>query len=211
MPCRNRDRRHDDRLPAPGHEGDLRASSPGRRRTASRRRTSSSRSSTCSRTCPRRSSTSTATTRSRSRSARWTSWGIEKGLIGVGDRERRRASSRSSATPTGSSPPVNADPNEGMDGIREIVRRLREVRHPRRRLLPVGHVPAGRDQRQEDVPDLRQVRGARHPDLLLRRRARARASRWRRSTSSSSTRSCTTSPSSSSSPATAASRGRTSR
>ena len=44
--------------------------------------------------------------------------------------------------------------------------------------------PAGADQRQALLPDLRQVRRARHPDLLLRRRARARACRWRRRRSS---------------------------
>ena len=50
----------------------------------------------------------------------------------------------------------------------------RAVGHPRGDRLPVRVVPAGRDQRQEDVPDLCQVRGARPADLLLRRRARVR-------------------------------------
>ena len=95
------------------------------------------------------------------------------------DRRRRRLrrSWRSSATPTASSRPArSSDPNEGMDAVPRIATRVRAVRHPRDVGVPGRYLPAGADQRQEDVPDLREVRRARHPDLRLRRRARAAGS-----------------------------------
>ena len=99
-------------------------------------------------------------------------WGIEKGVIGVGDAGGvgELALKRH---PDRFIPQTGADPNEGMEAIRKIVRALRDVRRALREHVPGRHVPAGRDQRQEDVSDLREVRGARHPHVLLRGRARA--------------------------------------
>ena len=60
------------------------------------------------------------------------------------------------------------NPNDGMDEVRKIVRAARALRHQGAHRVPVGAVSAGADQRQEVLPDLREVRGARHPDLRLR-------------------------------------------
>ena len=50
---------------------------------------------------------------------------------------------------------------------------VRDLRRSGGRRLPGRHLPPGAHQRQEDVPALRQVRGAGHPHLLLRRHPRA--------------------------------------
>ena len=101
-------------------------------------------------------------------------WGIEKGLIGVGDPDGAGAKALKQH-PDRFIPSSSIDPNDGMEGIRPARRPVRDVRGPGRGRVPGRHVPAGADQRQEDVPDLRQVRGAGHPDLLLCRRSRAAA------------------------------------
>ena len=115
-------------------------------------------------------------------------WGVERGLIGVGDPVGHRGGGAASATPTGSSPRANADPNDGMEGIARLVREYETFGVRAVGVFPAGTFPQVPDQRQEDVPDLRQVRRAGDPGLLLRRRSRARASRRPASTSSSSTR-----------------------
>ena len=70
-------------------------------------------------------------------------WGIEKGLIGVGEPSGvgELALKRH---PDRFVPRCGVDPNEGMEAIRKIVRAYEDVRHPRRRHVPGGHVPAGR-------------------------------------------------------------------
>ena len=84
------------------------------------------------------------TTPSASRSSQMDEWGVE---LGHGRRRRRgegesRARRRSSATPTASSPSVNADPNEGMDGIREDREGLRDLRASGpSRMFPAGCFP----------------------------------------------------------------------
>ena len=50
-----------------------------------------------------------------------------------------------------------------MEGIRQLVREYETYGVRAVGVLPGRHLPPGGDQRQEDVPDLRQVRGARHP------------------------------------------------
>ena len=141
--------------------------------------------------------------------ARWTSYGITKALIGIGTEDGTR-DVRSASTPTASSRRANVDPNEGMDAVRKLDHAVKEHGVQGGALLGHGPHPAGAAQRQEDVPDLREVRGARHPDLRRTRACPGRASAYRtRSTSASSTRCAGSSPSSSSSRATAASRGPT--
>ena len=80
---------------------------------------------------------------------------IETGLIGIGSDNSQARARRS--TPTASSPSMSVDPNDIMGCAREDRRGSREVRHPRRRRVPVRLVPADRDQRAADVPHLRQV------------------------------------------------------
>ena len=99
-------------------------------------------------------------------------WGIERGMIGVGDAEGLGVKALAQH-PDRFIASSSADPNEGMEGIAPARAGVRDLRHPRRERLPGRDLPAGADQRQEDVPPLRQVRRARHPDLLLRRRPRA--------------------------------------
>ena len=191
---RHRHHRHDDRLPARGHEGALQVHHPTRPRTRSPRRTSSSPSSTCSRTSPTRSCHDVddpiAVTLDR-----WTAGASSKGLVGVGGEPTARASSPSSATPTASSPRATPTRTRASTASKRDPPAQGRVGHPRRRHVPVGHVPAGRHQRPADVPDLRHVRRARHRRSSAAPACPGRGCRWRRSGSSSSTRSCTTSPS----------------
>ena len=72
------------------------------------------------------------------------------------------------------------DPNRGMEGVRELEAAVRGARGEGGDGVPGGPHAAGADQRQEVLSDLREVRGARHPDLRVRRRARARGCRSRR-------------------------------
>ena len=124
-------------------------------------------------------------------------WGIERGLIGVGDRAGIGAEAMK-RHPDRFIPSSNADPNEGMKGIAQLVREYETYGVRAVGAFPSGHLPPGGHQRQEDVPDLRQVRGAGDPHLLLRRRPRPPPQVRAASASSSSTRSCSTSPTSSS-------------
>ena len=68
---------------------------------------------------------------------------------------------------------INVDPNEGMEALRKIDRSPSEYDLKCVQRVPRGPLPAGRDQRQEVLPDLREVRRARHPVLLDRGRARS--------------------------------------
>ena len=101
-------------------------------------------------------------------------WGIDKGLIGVGD-PAGQGEEAIRRYPDRFIPSLSVDPNDGMDGVRAMTPRLREVGHPRRQRLPGRNLSPSGDQRQEDVPDLCQMRGARHPHLLLRRGTRSPA------------------------------------
>ena len=125
--------------------------------------------STCSRTSRRRGS---RTTTSASRSTRWT------GRDREGDDRRRREqqarrSARCSEHPDRFFGSFQVNPNAGMDGVRDLVRAYETLGIKAATAFPAGLLPAGADQRQEVLSALRQVRGARHPDLHLRRRARA--------------------------------------
>ena len=53
---------------------------------------------------------------------------------------------------------ISVDPNEGMEALRKIDRDGRAVRPQVRARVPRGPVPAGRDQRQEVLSDLHEVR-----------------------------------------------------
>ena len=125
--------------------------------------------------------TRSSTTRSRCSSPS-TTHGIRRRSSDIDENEHAKRACAS--TPTGSSPASNVDPNRAWrrsarstryaDGVRPQVACARSR---------AGLIPAGRDQRQEDVPDLRQVRGARRPDLRRPWACPARASRSRRRTS----------------------------
>ena len=69
---------------------------------------------------------------------------------------------------------LNVDPNTGMDALRRIDAAKEQWGDAEGR-PHVGHraLAAGPARRQEDVSDLRQVRGGRPADLRVRRRARA--------------------------------------
>ena len=111
-------------------------------------------------------------------------WGIEKGMIGVGGRTAR-ASGRSSAHPDRFIPSVNADPNQGMDGIRAIRRDSRaSTASAAVGLFPAGTFPQVADQRPADVPDLRQVRASWASPSSAAPACPGRGCRWRPSGSS---------------------------
>ena len=106
-------------------------------------------------------------------SPRWTSTASRKALTGIA-RPKAAPSARCERVPR----PVlrrrvNVDPNEGMDAVRKLDAAVQRARRQGGALLGHRAHPAGAAQRQEDVPDLREVRRARHPDLRVRRRARA--------------------------------------
>ena len=107
-------------------------------------------------------------------------WGVrarpDQRVVRRSEYARRRAAA---STPTASSARYQVDPNQGMDGVRDLVQAVRGARHQGGQRVPGRVHAAGADQRQALLPDLRQVRRARHPDLRLRRRARARGCRWR--------------------------------
>ena len=84
-----------------------------------------------------------------------------------------RQRSRRASTPTGSSRRSSADPNQGMEAVRKIERYADECDLKCVGAFPAGLIPAGRGGRQEDVPDLHEVRGARHRVRLDDGRARA--------------------------------------
>ena len=119
-------------------------------------------------------------------------YGVEMGMIGVGDLEGVGAKALAQH-PDRFIPSTSIDPNQGMRGIERLVSEY-ETYGVRAATVPRRNVPAGRDQRQEDVSGVRQVRRAGHPDLLLRRHPRPPGCSSPASTSSSSTRSCSTSP-----------------
>ena len=79
---------------------------------------------------------------------------IEKGLIGIGSDNSQRALERA---PRPVRRRAERRPQRHHGFARQDRRGPREVRHPRRRRVPVRPVPADRDQRTADVPDLRQV------------------------------------------------------
>ena len=149
-------------------------SSPSRPRTPSRRTTSSSRSSTCSRTSRQGKLSETADPVAVHPRA--------DGPVGRGQGHDRRAADGGEGShgeaalkryPDRFIPSTGVDPNDGMEGIRELVREYETYGVRAVGMFPAGHVPAGRHQRQEDVSDVRQVRRARHPGVPLHRRARA--------------------------------------
>ena len=90
---------------------------------------------------------------------------------------------------------MSVDPNDGVETLRKMERAKAEHDIVSAMVFPCGLLPAGRDQRQEDVPDLHEVRRARHPDLHQRRHRRPAHAELAADTSSTSTRSATTSPS----------------
>ena len=75
------------------------------------------------------------------------------------------------------------DPNRGMEAVRELEAAVKELGVKAATAFPAGLTPAGADQRQEVLSDLREVRGARHPDLRVRRACPGRGCRSRRRTS----------------------------
>ena len=89
---------------------------------------------------------------------------------------------------------MSVDPNDVMgahaqdrDGEGRARRRLGDD-------VPVGLRAAGRDRRPEDVPAVREVRRARHPDVHQRRHRRAAHAELAPAGRAASTRSATTSP-----------------
>ena len=105
-------------------------------------------------------------------------YGIEKGLVGVHDETGQRAVK---LHPDRFIPSAGADGNKGMKGVHEIedlyeTYGIKAVEHVPGRLLP-----ADPDQRRQVVPDVREVRRARHPGVHLRRRARPAAADGARS------------------------------
>ena len=114
-------------------------------------------------------------------------WGIERGMIGVGDPDGAGAEALKKH-PDRFIPSSSIDPNDGMKGIKRLVSQYETFGVQGGGRVPGGNVPAGAHQRQEDVPDLRQVRGAGHTTLLLCRSPRAAARRPPASMSSSSTK-----------------------
>ena len=93
-------------------------------------------------------------------------WGIEKGLIGVGDPAGTGAEAMK-RFPDRFIPSSGADPNEGMAGVNRLVREHRDLWNAGRRRVSRGNIPPGRNQRQEDVSHLCQVCRTWNTHLLL--------------------------------------------
>ena len=167
------------------------------RSSARSRRTTSSRRSTCSATCPTPRS---ATTRSRSvlkldGPLRHREGDDRRRLRG---RAGRQAQRRGRTTPTASSARSASTPTRGMAGVRDLVKAYETLGIKSAIAFPAGYLPAGADQRQEVLPDLRQVHRARHPDRAAPPASAAPGCRRRARTRCSSTRCAGSSPSSSS-------------
>ena len=88
-------------------------------------------------------------------------------------------------------------PTGAWQGVRDLVKAYETLGIKAATAFPAGMTPAGADQRQEVLPDLRQVHRARHPDLRHHRRPGPRVPMPARRPSSS-TRCAGSSPSSSS-------------
>ena len=98
-------------------------------------------------------------------------FGIVKAPTGVGPEGRLGHALARVPRPLLPDVPGRSEPGHGRGaGAR---RRGAGVRRQGRAVLGHRAHPAGAAQRQEDVSRLREVRGARHPDLRVRRRARA--------------------------------------
>ena len=101
-------------------------------------------------------------------------YGIEQAMLGTSLHERRS----SPAAMQGAPRPLlrrasRSTRTAGMDGGPRARSGGRGARREGGDRVPGGLTPAGADQRQEVLPDLREVRRARHPDLRVRGRARA--------------------------------------
>ena len=134
------------------------------------RRNGSSPRSTCSRACR---TTTSVDDPVEMLVRRWTSTASRKALTGIG-RPRATPNDALRALPR----PVlrrraASTRTRAWTRCARSTRAVKEHGAKARALLGHGPHPAGAAERQEDVPDLRQVRGARHPDLRVRRRARA--------------------------------------
>ena len=117
---------------------------------------------------------------------------IRKAIVSVEDEQGARAVREH---PDRFFAAIGVDPNEGMEAVRKIERYADEFDLKCVGCVPGRPEPAGRGRRQEVVPDLREVRRARHPVRVDDGRARVRASRSHPRTSPASTRSAGTSPS----------------
>ena len=127
----------------------------------------------------RQGAAATSTTRSRSRSREMDKWGIEKGLIGVGERRRRRRAGAQAAPR-----PVHRlgrrRPQRGHGGASARSCAAHETstasapsacsRRARSRRSPIND--------KKMYPIYAKCVRARHPGVLLRRRARARACKF---------------------------------
>ena len=127
-------------------------------------------------------------TTSSTRSSKMDQFGIEQAMIGV-SLDNETGAARAEAAPR----PLHPVGQRGSRtrAWRACARSCASTRSFGIKAVgafPCGYVPQVPINDKALLPDLREVRRARHPDLLLRRRARARASRWRRRRSSSSTR-----------------------
>ena len=111
--------------------------------------------------------------------------GVEKALISVSNQAAEDALTRH---PDRFLASAELDPNRGMEGVREVVRKHEQWGLKALTVFPAGLLPQVPIDDDADVPDLRQGRRARPARLLLRRHARAAAPVRRRSRSSSSTR-----------------------
>ena len=135
-------------------------------------------------------------------------WGIEKGLIGVGTGGTSDLALK--GHPDRFIAQVGADPNQGMEAVRKIVRAHEEHDVKAIGMFPAGLFPQVAINDKKMYPIYAKAwSSASRCSAAPACPARACASSRRRS--STSTRSCTTSPSWCSSPVTGASRGRTSR
>ena len=105
--------------------------------------------------------------------ARWTCSASRVGMLERRPRTSKRAGARSQRAPDRFFGSCDVDPNRGMEAVRELEQAVEQLGVKAAQVFPAGLTPAGADQRQEVVSALREVRGARHPDLRVRGRARA--------------------------------------
>ena len=125
-------------------------------------------------------------------------WGIERGLIGVGDPAGVGRRGAASATPTGSSPRPTPIPTTGMKGIAQLVREYETYGVRAVGVFPAGTFPQVPINDKKMYPIYAKCVELGIPIFCCAGDPRPPPQVRPASTSSSSTRSCSTSPTSSS-------------
>ena len=104
-------------------------------------------------------------------------YGIEQAMVGVALDDRRNGGQATCGavrrTPTGSSARSSVDPNQGMNGVRDLVKAYETLGIKAATAFPAGYLPQVPINDKKLLPAVREVHRARHPDLRVHRHLRA--------------------------------------